>query len=222
MDQNNDGKGLGGINTLDLGANTADDPGDRVNLGNSLPSFMYGMNLGFDWMGIDFSIFFQGVGNHYLYPPGMNFAFWGPYSYAYYTSFLPTGFIDKVWSEHNKNAYFPRPRVYSSTGGELAPVNSRYLQNIRYLRLKNLTVGYTLPQKWTKAIHVEKVRFYFSGENLAYWSPLKKYTEYLDPESAYRRVTEKTKTGMYTNSDAKDAVAYPWQKTIMFGIDITF
>lgn len=222
VDQNNDGKGQGGINTLDLGANTADDPGDRVNLGNSLPSFMYGMNLGFDWMGIDFSIFFQGVGNHYFYPPGMNFAFWGPYSYSYYTSFLPTGFIDKVWSEDNKNTYFPRPRVYSSTGGELAPVNSRYLQNIRYLRLKNLTVGYTLPQKWTKTIHVEKVRFYFSGENLAYWSPLKKYTEYLDPESAYRRVTDKTKTGMYTNSDAKDAVAYPWQKTIMFGIDITF
>ena len=71
-------------------------------------------------------------------------------------------------------------------------------------------------------IFVDKVRFYFSGENLAYWSPIKKYTKYLDPESAYRRVTDKTSTGMYTNSDSKDAVAYPWQKTIMFGIDITF
>ena len=93
---------------------------------------------------------------------------------------------------------------------------------MRYLRFKNLTVGYTVPQNLTKKIHVEKVRVYFSGENLAYWSPIKKYTKYLDPESAYRRVTSTTSTGMYTNSDAKDSVAYPWQKTIMFGIDITF
>ena len=222
VDQNNDGLGANGINTLDLGKNTVDDPGDRVYLGNSLPSFMYGMNLGFDWMGFDVSVFFQGVGNHYYYPPGMSFAFWGPYSYSYYTSFLPTDYMKNVWTEDNKDAYFPRARVYSSTGGELAPVNSRYLQNIRYLRLKNLTVGYTLPQKWTKAISVEKVRFYFSGENLAYWSPIKKYTEYLDPESAYRRVTDKNANGTYKNSDSKDAMAYPWQKTIMFGIDITF
>lgn len=222
VDQNNDALGANGINTLDLGKNTVDDPGDRVYLGNSLPSFMYGVNLGFDWMGFDVSVFFQGVGNHYYYPPGMSFAFWGPYSYSYYTSFLPTDYMKNVWTEDNKDAYFPRARVYSSTGGELAPVNSRYLQNIRYLRLKNLTVGYTLPQKWTKAISVEKVRFYFSGENLAYWSPIKKYTEYLDPESAYRRVTDKNANGTYKNSDSKDAMAYPWQKTIMFGIDITF
>lgn len=222
VDLDNKQEGPNGINVITLGDNTADSPGDRKILGNSLPSLQYGFNFGFDWMGIDMSIFFQGVGNHYFYPPGMNIAFWGSYSYAYYTAFMPTDFIQTVWSEDNKDAYFPRPRVYSSTGGELAPVNSRYLQNIRYLRLKNLTVGYTLPERWTKAIHVDKIRFYFSGENLAYWSPLKRYTKYLDPESAYRRVTDKTSTGMYTNSDAKDAVAYPWQKTIMFGVDITF
>ena len=211
-----------GYNQITLGKNTVDDPGDRKLLGNSLPSFMYGINLGFNWMGFDVSAFFQGVGNHYFYPPGMNIAFWGSYSYAYYTAFMPRDFMKTVWSEENKDAYFPRARVYSSTGGELAPVNSRYLQNVRYLRFKNLTVGYTLPKKWTDAIHVDKIRFYFSGENLCYWSPIKKYTKYLDPESAYRRVTDKTSTGMYTNSDNKDSVAYPWQKTMMFGIDITF
>ena len=102
-------------------------------------------------------------------------------------------------------------------------MNSRYLQNIRYLRFKNLTVGYTIPKKLTNAIHVDKIRFYFSGENLAYWSPIKKHTKYLDPESAYRRDDRiNPNTGLYYNSDAKDAVAYPWQKTLMFGIDITF
>ena len=121
---------------------------------------------------------------------------------------------------------FPRARVYSSTGGELAPVNSRYIQNVRYLRFKNLTVGYTVPQRLTQKIHLDKVRFYFSGENLAYWSPIKKYTKYLDPESSYRRASsnsdKSSTTGIYKNSSNKDAVAYPWQKTLMFGVDITF
>ncbi len=222
IDLDHKGEGPNGIDQISLGKNTADDPGDRKIIGNELPSLQYGFNLSFDWMGFDVSAFFQGIGNTQWYPPGMNIAFWGSYSYAYYTAFMPRNFIQTVWSEENPNTYFPRPRVYSSTGGELAPPNTRYLQNVRYLRFKNLTVGYTLPQKWTKAIHLEKVRFYFSGENLAYWSPIKKYTKYLDPESAYRRHTSKSSTGMYTNSDAKDAVAYPWQKTMMFGIDITF
>jgi hypothetical protein len=119
-----------------------------------------------------------------------------------------------VWSYENPDTYFPRPRAYSSTGGELSKVNSRYLQNIRYLRFKNLTVGYTLPTKLTRKIALDKVRLYFSGENLCYWSPLAKYTKYLDPESAYRRNT--------SESAAQDHMSYPWQRTLMFGLDITF
>ena len=222
VDLDNDHSGEGGINKITLGKNTADEPGDRKILGNSLPSMQYGFTFAFDWMGFDVSAFFQGTGTHYWYPSGMNIAFWGSYSYAYYTAFMPRDFIKTVWSEENPNTYFPRARVYSSTGGELAPANSRYIQNVRYLRFKNLTVGYTVPQKLTQKIHVDKVRFYFSGENLAYWSPIKKYTKYLDPESAYRRVTSTNSDGTYKNSDATDAVAYPWQKTIMFGVDITF
>ncbi len=222
VDLDNDGSGANGINKITLGDNTADKPGDRKILGNSLPSMQYGFTLAFDWMGFDVNAFFQGTGTHYWYPSGMNVAFWGSYAYSYYTAFMPRDFLKTVWSEENPNTYFPRARCYSSTGGELAPVNSRYIQNVRYLRFKNLTVGYTIPQHLTKKICLEKVRFYFSGENLAYWSPIKKYTKYLDPESSYRRDTSTSSNGIYKNSDASDAVAYPWQKTLMFGIDITF
>ena len=201
------------VNTLSLGSNTVDDPGDRKILGNALPSLQYGITLNLDYMGFDASIFFQGTGNHYWYPAGMNYMFWGPYSYPY-VSFLQRDFIDRVWSEENPDTYFPRPRAYSSTGGELSKVNSRYLQNIRYLRLKNLTVGYTIPGKITRKVGLEKVRVYFSGENLAYWSPLKKYTKYLDPESAYTRSTG--------SASANDHMSYPWQETFMFGVDINF
>ncbi len=222
VDLDNDQSGPNGINQLSYGSNTVADPGDRKILGNQLPSLMYGLNVAFDWKGFDISAFFQGTGNHYWYPAGMNISFWGPYSYPYVTTFQPRDFMQNVWTEENPDAYFPRARGYSSTGGELKLINNRYLQNIRYLRFKNLTVGYTIPEKLTQFIHVDKVRFYFSGENLAYWSPIKKHTKYLDPESAYRRKTDVDGNGVYKNSDASDAAAYPWQKTLMFGIDITF
>lgn len=204
---------LDGNRVLNIGANSVDNPGDRKILGNSLASLQYGFTVGFDWLGFDVSAFFQGTGNHYWYPAGMNQQFWGTYSYSY-VSFLQKDFIERCWSEENPDAYFPRPRAYSATGGSLSKVNSRYLQNIRYLRFKNLTVGYTLPKKWTDAIHVDKVRVYFTGENLHYWSPFKKNCLYIDPESAFRRNS--------SDADAADHMSYPWQKTMMFGIDITF
>ena len=209
VDLDNDGKGET-VNTLSTGANTVDSPGDRKIIGNAL---QYGFTFGFDWLGFDVSAFFQGTGNHYWYPAGMNYMFWGPYSYSY-VSFLQRDFIQRCWSEENPDAYFPRPRSYSATGGELARVNTRYLQNIRYLRFKNLTVGYTLPSVATRKVGIDKVRLYFSGENLAYWSPLKANTRYLDPESAYTRDSG--------SAAAQDHISYPWQRTLMFGIDVTF
>lgn len=200
---------LNGDNKISVGANTVDDPGDRTILGNSLASLQYGFNASFRYFGFDVSAFFQGTGNHYWYPTGQCMPFWGAYSYSY-VSFLRSDFRDLIWSEDNPDAYFPRPMAYAATGGNLAQVNDRYLQNLRYLRFKNLTIGYTLPQKWTKKAYIEKLRVYFTGENLHYWSPLKKHTKWLDPESAYSR------------SEQNNNLAYTFPKTYMFGIDITF
>ena len=206
---------INGDGIISVGANSVKNPGDRKILGNSLASLQYGLTAGFDYMGIDFSIFFQGTGNHYWYPNDESMAFWGPYSRPYCT-YLPYDFLDNVWSEENPDAYFPRPRAYSAftSGAPLANVNSRYLQNLRYLRLKNLSVGYTVPM--TKKIGIQKLRVYFSGENLAYWSPFKKHSRYIDPEAAFDRRDSGGSTTRYNNA------FYPWQKTFMFGIDITF
>lgn len=206
-----DGDGKWGI-----GQNTVDEPGDREILGNSNPTLSYGINAGFEWMGFDFSVFLQGTGNHYWYPNGHNMNFWGAYSYSY-VSFLPKNFIDKVWDENNTDSYFPRARAYSATGGYLSKVNDRYLQNLRYLRLKSLTVGYTVPEYLTRKIRIDKIRVYFSGENLCYWSPLKKNTLYVDPEAAFTRTNSSGDV-----DEAKNNAFYPWPKTFMFGIDITF
>lgn len=201
---------LDGDGKLGIGQNTVDNPGDRKIIGNELPSLSYGITASVRWLGFDASVFFQGVGNHYWYPSGHMMNFWGPYSYPY-LSFLPKNFLNDVWAEDNKDAYFTRPMAYSATSGPLAQKNDRYLQNLRYLRFKNLTVGYTVPANITKKAKVDMVRVYFSAENLCYWSPIKKHSKYVDPEAAIKR-----------DNDIEQNAFYPWPSTFMFGIDITF
>ena len=216
VDTDGDGIPDAGDGKISVGANTVDNPGDRKILGNSLATLQYGITAGFDYLGFDFSIFLQGTGNHYWYPNAESMAFWGPYSRPYCT-FLADDFLSNVWSEDNPDAYFPRPRAYAAytSGAPLYNVNSRYLQNVRYLRLKNLSVGYSLPKKVINKIGIEKLRVYFSGENLAYWSPFKQNSKYIDPEAAFDRLSSGDPS-RYNNA------FYPWQKTYMFGIDITF
>ena len=198
---------LNGNGKIDIGENTADDPGDRRIIGNSKPRYQYGINLGFNWMGFDFSMFFQGIGKIDWYPGADARSFWGPYARPYMT-FIPKDFHTLYWTEENPDAYFPRPRGYIAMNTEraLGAVNTKYLQNIGYCRLKNLTLGYSLPQTWMKKANIDGIRVYFTGENLGYFAP-GLHSDYIDPEMAM------------TNGNLR---IYPWQKTFMFGVDITF
>lgn len=197
---------LDGNNIISSGAGTVADSGDQRILGNSLPRYSYSLRLNGNWNGIDLSVFFQGVGKLDWMPHYQCYDFWGPYSFPT-ISFIPTDFESRCWSEDNRNAYFPRRRGYETySAGSLYVNTDRYLQNAAYLRLKNVQVGYTLPL-WKKS--VEKIRFYFSGENLWYWSPIKRYSTAVDPERA-----------MGSSSSGDNSYAY--SKTLSVGIDITF
>lgn len=183
------------------GSNTLDDPGDRKIIGNELPRYRYALKGDISWMGFDFSIFFQGVGKCDWYPDANCVFFWGPYSYRRPT-FISKDLQGNCWSPENTSGYFPRQRAQLVKN---SVVNDRYLQDASYLRLKNLTIGYTIPFK-SKVI--QKGRIYFSGENLGYMSPMKKYCTTVDPEAA-------------TTSAYGDCL-YPYAKTFTVGIDITF
>ena len=198
---------LNGDNVVNGGAGTLDNPGDRVKIGNSNPRYTYGLNLAFEWLGFDVSAFFQGVGHQDWYPANDNIKFWGPYVRPF-ASFIPRNFMSDVWSEKNTDAYFPRARAYSARDSKhsLRNVNDRYMQNLAYCRLKNLTLGYSLPEQWISKAGLSKCRIYFSGENLFYWTKL--HNDFIDPEQAT------TSSG---NSDV-----YPWYKTFAFGINLTF
>lgn len=197
---------LDGDGKIGTGKNTVDNPGDKRVIGNSQPRFNYGINLGIKYFGFDLSVFLQGVGHMDWYPGPDARAFWSVYARPYMT-FVPKGFLDDCWSESNPNAYFPRPRGYvaMSDGRELGTVNDRYIQNIGYCRLKNVTFGYSLPKKVLEKAKIGNLRFYFTGENLATICGI--HSKYVDPEMA------QAGGKLYT---------YPWQMTVMFGIDLTF
>jgi TonB-linked SusC/RagA family outer membrane protein len=203
---------------ISKGRNTLDDHGDLAVIGTTQPHFNYSFRIDFDWNGFDFSAFFQGIGHKDWYPKGTygGYAFWGPYSSTSVT-FIHKRFMDNVWTPEHPDAYFPRPRGYSAytsndyyTG--LGSANDYFLQNIGYLRLKNLTLGYALPAKLSRKIAVEKLRFYVSGENLFYFSPLRKHTRLIDPELANASGVATSNTG----------VGYLYPRTLSVGATITF
>lgn len=201
-------KDLDGDGVVDPGKNTIEDHGDLDIIGNSSPRYNYGINLGFQWMGFDFSIFFQGIGRMDWYPAANTILFWGPYARPYAT-LMPKDFHTMIWSEDNPDAYYPRPRGFTALNAnrQLTVINDRYLQDISYCRLKNLTFGYTLPEKWMDRINIDGIRVYFSGENLHYRAP-GLHSDYIDPEMA--------------QSNANTMRIYPWQKSFIFGVDLTF
>lgn len=201
---------LDGDNVISEGSGTVSDSGDKRIIGNSLPRYSYSFRVDANYAGFDVSAFFQGVGKQDWFPTSYAYDFWGPYSFPS-LSFIHQDFMDNVWSEDNPDAYFPRPRGYASySGGALGVQNDRYIQDASYLRLKNLTIGYTLPLRSNKIF--QSVRLYFTGENLAYWSPMKKYTKTVDPEL--------TNTSSTYNSGS--GVGYGYSKSFSFGIDVKF
>lgn len=197
---------LNGDNKISAGANTVDDPGDQRVVGNSTPRYAYSFNAGANWNNFDFSVFFQGLGKMDWYPGSNADRFWGPYSRPYF-SFIPKDFESQVWSPDNRNAYFPTLMAYVAlnANNELRATNNKYIQDLAYLRLKNMTLGYTLPQNLTRKYKINSLRMFVSGENMFTWTKLN--TKYIDPEQAMAH---------------GDGRVYPFSKTYSFGFDITF
>lgn len=202
-------KDLNGDKIISEGAGTVDNPGDKEIIGNSLPRYSYSFKLSANWNNIEVSTFFQGVGKQDWYPSTYAYNFWGPFSFPS-LSFIHKDFLTNTWSTENTNAYFPRPRGYETySAGALGVVNDRYLQDVSYLRLKNLTVSYTLPVlKKT----FQQFKVYFTGENLFYWSALKKYSKTVDPELTNTSSTYKSGSG----------TGYTYSKSYSVGLNIIF
>lgn len=163
-DLNNDGK-------IDTGKGTIDDHGDLKRIGNQLPRYEYSLRVGAMLKGFDVEVLLQGVGKRDMWSTSSLFI---PHAAGAQMNIFENQ-LD-YWTESNQNARFPRPYINGAFGSlsglpgnsgcnNFAP-QTKYLNNLAYLRVKNFTVGYTLPQNLTRKIFVEKLRLYFSAQNL--------------------------------------------------------
>ena len=195
---------------------TLDDLGDLKVIGNETPRYQFGLNLYGEWKGIDLTLFFQGVGqrDYYFNPQGdqgtggKGAVFWGATVGGRWESIFLKEHLD-YWRDENsalgenRDAYYGRPLYYTNKNRE---IQTRFLQDASYIRLKNLQIGYTLPQKWTRKAYIEKLRFYFSAENVFTCTKMSKV---IDPESL-------------EVSSMKSGSSYPIAKTYSFGLSIDF
>ena len=179
------------------------DEKDYIYLGSDSPEISYSFNAGLSWKGIDVNVVFQGAANRFVYRQINNFTV--PFR-ANYTN-TTTASIGHTWSvdnPSNDNYYSP----YTNDGNinnYNYQANSQTAQDARYLRLKNLTVGYTIPQKWVKQTHIlEGVRVYFTGTDL--WETTK-IKDGWDPEAS---------------RSASGTQRYPFTRNYTFGLNLTF
>lgn len=168
---------------------------DRIEMSGNFPGLNYAFNFAANWKGFDFSILMQGVENIKFFVNN-----WGTIPFVQGSP--PTTDWRERWTENNPSTTMPR--IYWGWGApeRIQRPSSWYLQDASYLRLKNLTFGYTVPTNVTKRLGIEQVRLFFAGDNLI------TFTKYpgLDPE----------------RGGSGSFVQYPQNKIYSFGLNVKF
>ena len=198
-------KDLNGDKAVNSGKSTLDDHGDLSVIGNSNPRFKYGFTVDAAFKGFDFRAFIQGVAkrDYMLSGPyfwGASGGMWQSAAFVeHWDFFRPEG--DPLGA--NLDAYFPRPQFTQSSKNQ--QTQTRYLQDASYMRLKNIQLGYTLPQNVVKYAGMQTARLYVSVDNLLTVSQI---TGIFDPE--------------LLGGDWGPGKLYPLSRTVSFGVNLNF
>lgn len=177
------------------------DHNDYIYLGSDSPEISYSFNAGASYKGFDFNVIFQGAANRFVYRGIDN---WTVPFRANYTNTI-TSSIGNTWSESNPDAYYAPYTNDSNINNYNYQASSLTSQDGRYLRLKNVTIGYTFDNNLLKRQNVvENVRLYITGADL--WETTK-IKDGWDPEA---------------KRDASGTQRYPFTRNFTFGVNLTF
>ncbi|MCW3089573.1 MAG: TonB-dependent receptor plug [Ferruginibacter sp.] len=203
-------KDLNGDNKIDGGKMTLSDHGDLKVIGNTQPRYQYNARIGGSWKNLDIDIFLQGVGKR---------DWWGVGNVALPMyqglDILYANQLD-YWKPDNTDARYPRlypnnnttPIAGINVGSNNFVPQTKYLLNLAYCRLKNITVGYSLPDRLTGKFKIQKLRAYFSGQNLA---EISNVGAPIDPE-----ITDASATGGFIGRN------WPFSRSYSVGMQLTF
>ncbi|MFA6768663.1 MAG: SusC/RagA family TonB-linked outer membrane protein, partial [Parabacteroides sp.] len=177
---------------ISWGDNTLSNSGDKKIIGNNTPRYQYGLQMSGAFKGFDLNVFIQGVAKRDLWlGNGRFFGIGSEWD-------VPMKATLDYWSESDKSARLPIPYINGGHGNR--QVSTLYLQNAAYIRLKQVSLGYNLPESIAKKVNLSKVRIYFTGQNLL---TITKLNELFDPEN--------------TNIQG-----YPIPKSLSVGLNLTF
>lgn len=196
--------GGGDIKYTDVNRDGQITPADMVPIGNpTSPEIIYGFGFSAGYKGFDASIFFQGLANESFWINTAGFdsnnRFIGISPFAHQTQLLKV-IADSHWSENNQNLYAFWPRLSPIVNANNTQQSTWFMRDGSFLRLKQLEVGYTIPGKWQKQLHLNQLRVYFSGTNLLLFSKFK----------------------LWDVEMAGNGLGYPIQKVFNFGVNLTF
>lgn len=183
LDLNKDGK-------IDYGNGTVANPGDRKLIGNTTVHNRVGLGINLAYKGFDFTSFFQGVLKHDFYPNEYVFYAFRDDEYS-----IPSQYALDYWTPDHTNSFFPRVRF---SGGGNEQLQDKYLLNAAYIRVKQLTLGFTLPKSLMGNVKLQRLRVYVTGQNLFTFTKLSKN---YDPEVVAFNT-------------------YPLNKSISFGLQV--
>lgn len=164
---------INGDGRINVGKGNTGDYGDLVFLGTTQPRYVFGTTLGFTYRGFDFTAFIQGVAKRSFRPETQTVA---P---LLVTWKQPLAIHSDYWTPENPNALFPRPFV---GGDHNYRVSDKWLLNGQYARLKNLQLGYTIPERISSIVKVSRARLFFSAQDIVSFTKLGKFKGYFDPE----------------------------------------
>lgn len=187
---------LNGDNVLTRGANTVADPGDQRVIGNTTPKYQYGVTGNLAWRNFNLDLLMQGVGKRDFVPQG-NY-FWGAINNG---AAVGTQEVYRdSWSTVTPDAYYP---IYRANSGYNILPQTRYLQSSAYVRLKNISLGYSIPKTAIQKLKLSQARVYVTGQNVWEYTKLKGN---FDPE-----VTGSGDVGVF----------YPLQRVVSFGVQLS-
>jgi TonB-linked SusC/RagA family outer membrane protein len=204
---------VNGDGEINNGKGTLADHGDLEKIGNSLPRYEYGFRLGADYKGFDVGVFFQGVGKRSIWGTG----FLAIAGFNASDGAMPEAIAGNYWTPSSTNAFYPA--AYNNAGSNTTnnmQVQDRYLLNMSYLRIKNMSVGYTIPANLLKKASIQSLRIYVGAENLVTWDHLGDLP--IDPE----QIDGFSMWNTTNYNSGRTGTSIPAFKSVSFGVQLKF
>lgn len=166
-----------------------------IGYSTTVPGLNYGISLGLNFKGIDFNVLFSGLGRYSKYYSGQGVVEWT--KQGTYFDWTRNGWTEERYKNGEKITY---PAISTSQTVSHTE-NDFFIQNRSFLRLKNIELGYTLPERFLSKVGVKALRVYVSGQNLFVWDNLR--ITHIDPEQ-------------------NNSYGYPITKNVTLGLNINF